>query len=155
MTRRRQEELISTIVCRNSTPSVANISRNFSNNHTNHNSGENVANTIAENITNKIVETQKRKYNLRPRKIVSYVETDEFVYTNDAKDPDYVPYVYSIKQPHLFFLSSSNSSIRNNISSFITEVNASAIDDDGIYRQIGQNNNGISHRWALRSSLKK
>ena len=118
--------------------------------------------------------SHKHRYNLRPRKNVSYVEYvennasdnednyeyySEFFYVDDAKDPDYVPYVHvsaSHKSSHPpSSLRNTSDSLRTNISFFITEVNASSLEENGLYAQMGQSNAGVSSRWALRSSMKK
>lgn len=110
--------------------------------------------------------SRPHKYLLRPRKPVSYYESDEFTYVDDAKDTDYIPHVHtrSIQQtqsqtsiqPILLSLPASNpSSLRTNITAFITEVQTSSLDDKLLYNTIGQYNNGVSHRWALRSLVKK
>lgn len=108
------------------------------------------------------------KYNLRPRKSVSYVERNDmneceyysdFFYADDAKDLDYVPYVHvsSSNKPTQLppSLPNTSASLSNNISYFIAEVNASSLNNDTPYSQMGQSTAGVSHRWALRSSVKK
>ena len=93
------------------------------------------------------------RYNLRPRKIVTYFEED-FIYHDESRDGDYTPYVHNSHNTigNAFTASTNTLRSRNGISAFICEVNTSHLADNGIDRVFTEET--VAPRWFLRSSFR-